>query len=96
MSNHNQSDGVIAKRLLAWVSIFIVIAIVVSFAPQEQKKYRIDLTLDEINNTIYSLENSSAPHNIVVPLIKNIADQANKQLAVEKQISDSSSKKKNQ
>ena len=80
-----------------WALFLIPTIVVASFVSQNQepKKYKIELTLDEVNNTLFSLENSSAPHNVVTSLIKNIADQVNKQLAEDKKTTDSLNKKKN-
>ena len=62
-------------------------------SPEQEKKYKIEMTLDEINATVGCLEQSNAPASTANAIIKIIASQVNPQLQAEKKITDSLNKK---
>lgn len=59
---------------LYWFILFIGIAAVFSFSPQ-QKRYRVDATLQEWNEVIISMQQSNAPSITTNRLINIITSQ---------------------
>lgn len=91
----------------SWVWGFVLIGltstIMAAISQPEEKKYRIDVTLNEANALLYCLDKSTAEHTTVAALSKLIADQINAQIKIDDSLSrkklnekpkqDSSSKK---
>jgi len=79
---------------LLW--LFIIgtgIMALVGFSQPPQKKYKIEMTIEEINATVGCLEQSNAPASTANAIIKLIANQVNPQLQAEQKITDSLNKK---
>lgn len=82
----------------SYFPIMILLVVMVSAAlafttPQEPKKYKIEMTLEEINALVYCLEQSNAPAATSNNLIKIIVGQVNPVIQAEqKKIQDSINK----
>jgi hypothetical protein len=82
--------------LWAYASLIVITTVVLSFQnPPEPKKYKFEMTLQDINTMIYCIEQSAAPAQSANMIIKEIASQVNPQLAEDqKKIQDSINKAK--
>lgn len=84
------------KKLIGWPIMLLLVALLGAWGmPKEDpKKYKIELTLDEINAMVYCLEQSQAPSITTTNLIKIISSQVNPVLQAEqKKLQDSLNKK---
>lgn len=76
------------------ITSFILVAFVKEEKPQE-KTYKFEMTLDQINSTIYCLQQSNAPAVTTNAIISLISSQVNPVLQAEqKKIQDSLDKAK--
>jgi putative exporter of polyketide antibiotics len=87
----------------SFFGFIVMIAILVSATfiisafqiPKQEKKYRLEVTLEQTNALISCLEQSQAPAVTVNAIIKLVAEQINPQLQAEqKKIQDSLDKSK--
>jgi hypothetical protein len=77
-----------------WLLILAIFStIVITSYVEPEKKYKFEMTLDEINATVSCLEQSNAPASTANAIIKIIASQVNPQLQADKKIADSLNKK---
>ena len=81
-------------KLVGWVVMFIVIGFMGgAVMPDKQKKYKVEMTLEEINSLVYCLQQSNAPSVTTNALINIITTQVNPILQQEqKKITDSLNK----
>ena len=96
MTKKINSDG---KSFWYWVLFLALITTgIFSFGvmKEQEKTYKLNVTLQQVNGMIGCLEQSQAPAVTVNALIKLIADQINPQLAAEQKIADSLNKKAKQ
>ena len=77
------------------VVLIIAVSILLSFGTKQEKKYRLEVTLEEANALVSCLEQSQAPAVTVNAIIKLVAGQINPQLQAEqKKVQDSLDKSK--